>query len=197
MKTAATESDFSPFTNLTALLRESRSNGDFPFIVDHLTVLLEGFSKYFILPDPKSFDWLRDPINSPPPESFNFEEKKNNYWPLLLIRVADWGTKRRHLTDFGLVSRRIIHWSEIKPSDCFCPFQHHICARQGFLQLLSPNLSTETNLISAVNFGQQFHSKLLDSNWYVLASKLIKVTNFVVHWVSYFCSTQFSTPVIN
>ena len=89
MKTAATESDFSPFTNLTALLRESRSNGDFPFIVDHLTVLLEGFSKYFILPDPKSFDWLRDPINSPPPESFNFEEKKNNYWPLLLIWVAD------------------------------------------------------------------------------------------------------------
>ena len=45
IKRAPTENDFSPLTILTVVLRETGPSGGLPFVVKHLTALLEGFSK--------------------------------------------------------------------------------------------------------------------------------------------------------
>ena len=47
----------------TSVLGETGSNRELSFIAKHLTIFLEGFSNYVILPHHKTLDWTRYLIN--------------------------------------------------------------------------------------------------------------------------------------
>ena len=79
MKTTVEANDFSPSPNVQKMLTESSEHPNTEFIPKHMDSLLDAFEEHFDLPDPREFDWLRNPFSTEHPEKFSFQEKVSCY----------------------------------------------------------------------------------------------------------------------
>ncbi len=65
------------FENLRSFIEDNKlQNTVIPCMEAHISALQKHFQRYFLMKDPKEYDWIRDPFSATPPADFSTSEEE-------------------------------------------------------------------------------------------------------------------------
>ncbi|KAE8284807.1 Protein FAM200A [Larimichthys crocea] len=65
------------FENLKSFIEDNKlQNTVIPCMEEHISALQKHFQRYFLMQDPKQYDWIRDPFSASPPADLSTPEEE-------------------------------------------------------------------------------------------------------------------------